>query len=70
MILDEMDDGVDATVQGSVVRTVGGAEILTPGQLAVARHVQGVLDELGYPLALCSGASTMGRSSSMSCKVR
>ncbi len=55
MILDEMDDGVDATVQGSVVRTVGGAEILTPGQLAVARHVQGVLDELGYPLALCSG---------------
>ena len=52
VIVDEVDDCVDAAVQGAAVRSVGRAEVLPAGVVVVASNVDGVLHELVDALVL------------------
>ena len=55
VVLDEVHDGMDAAVQRALVGAVRSAEVLPARQLAMARDVQHVLDQLGRPLVLGRG---------------
>ena len=52
VVVHQVADAVDATVKGAAIGPVGRAEVQAARALAVARHVQRVLHELGDALVL------------------
>ena len=60
VVLDQMRDRVNTAVQGACIRTVRRAEVQAAGALAMARHVQGVLDQLAGALVLGGGNGDHG----------